>query len=408
MGIFIWSKFSMKKICTFLYISLILFSVFACTIPSELEFTGSPSVKFAANMDFGDYFSEMVDNVINADSAAKTLPCTNPTLKYMAFIMRMEVFHKENYKFDDVDWDLFDDKGIGDIIINNDIKVPVELIDDGNKFFVLKDSETISENKEDNPYIITFEGIEDYLEGFEFSGIHAKIYISGSELSDIVNIELRQIKPDGTIIPIVPDGKIIKGPSGIKDLEEYTDIGLPEGGAEIDINDIINTGGDLALLYRVYLPKDSEIELEWLNNLHNIAAEIVIWLPMTFDSKADDAIIKFPDMFDGLNDAIKSFAGIGFIENMGMKIGINPLNPFGHGLLIMRDDNYGDIISPLDENNFYFNFTNEDLDYINNNEYNPHFFILYPKKNSLLEIPGGDILITTITLNAKIKYNMEL
>jgi len=396
----------MKNICSFLYITLILFSVFACTMPSELEFTGSPTVKFAANMDFGDYFSEMVDKVINADSAAKTLPCTNPTLKYMAFIMRMEIFHKENFKCE-ANLGLFDEDGIGSIFINNDKEIQVEL-DTENNFFVLEDSETIAESEEDKPVIITFEGIEDYLEGFEFTGIHAKIYISGSELSNIVNIDLHQIKPDGTDIPIVPDGNIIKGSSGIKDLDEYTDIGLPEGGAEIDINDIINTGGDLALTYKIYLPKESVIEFEWLDHLHNIAAEIVIWLPMTFDSKADDAIIKFPDMFDGLNDAIKSFAGISFIENMDMKIGINPLNPFGHGLLIMRDDNYGDIISPLDENNFYFNFTYDDLDYINNNEYNPHFFILYPKKNSLLEIPVGDILITTITLKAKIKYNMEL
>ena len=397
----------MKKIYYFLCVTLILFFVFACTMPSEIEITGSPSIKFAANMNFGNYFSEMIDNIINADSMTKTLVCTNPSLEYMAFVMRMEIFHKEDYKCE-ADIDTFSPDGVGSIIINDDKEIPVELIDNGNKFFVLENDETIAESDEDKPYTLTFSGIEDYLEDFEFTGIHAKIFISGSELSNAVSIDLKQIKPDGTVVPIVPDGKITKGPSGVKDLDEYEDIGLPDGGAEIDIDDIINSGGDLAIIYRIYLPKASEIELEWLKHLHNIVAEIVIWLPMTFDSIDDNAIIKFPDFFDGITDALKTFAGIGYIENMDMKIGINPLNPFGNGFLIMSDDAYDDIRSPLDDHNFYFSFTYEDLDYINNNEFNPRFFILYPNKHSLLEIPRGDIMVSTVSIKAKFKYNMEL
>jgi hypothetical protein len=357
-------------------------------------------------LDFGDFFSEMTDNIINSDDSTKIVLCTNPSLEYMAFVMHKEIFSKEDYKCE-VDLDIFDDDGIGSIFINDDIEIPVELRDNGNKFFVLEESETISESKEGEPYTITFEGIEEYLLGFEFSGVLAKIYISGSDLADIISIELNRIKPDGTV-PIVPDGQIIKGSSGIKDLDEYTNIGLPEGGAKIDINDIINTGGDLKLTYRIYIPEKTVIELEWLEHLHNIEAEIVIWLPMTFDSIADNATINFPGSFDEISGAIKTFAGIGSIESMGMKIGINPLNPFGNGLFIMRNIDYPDIISPLDNHNFYFNFTYDDLDYINNNEFNPKFLVLYPKKNSLLTVPRGNILITTITLNAKIKYNMEL
>jgi hypothetical protein len=397
----------MKKVCYFLCVTLILFSVFACTMPSELEFTGSPSLTFAANMNFGNYFSDMIDKIINADSSTKTLVCTNPALEYMAFIMRMEIFNKENYTCD-FDLDSFTD-GLGSILINNDIEIPVELIDNGNKFFVLENDETIAESAEDKPYTLTFEGIGEYLEDFEFTDIHAKIFISGSELSNAVSIDLHQIKPDGTDIPLVPDGQIIKGPSGIKDLEEYADIGLPpDVGAEININDIINSGGNLAIKYRIYLPERTEIDLEWLKHSHSITAEIVIWLPMKFDSIDDNAIIKFPDFFDGLSGVLKAFAEIGCIENIDMKIGIDPLNPFGSGFLIMSDDAYGDIKSPLDDHHFYFTFTYEYLDYINNNEYNPRFYIIYPKKHSELKIPGGDIMISTITVNARIKYNMEL
>jgi len=323
----------------------------------------------------------------------------------------MEIFNKENYKCD-VDLSSFTG-GIGSIFIDKGVDVPIEIpvelkeIEAGKKLFVLENDEIIAES--DEAYTMTFMGIEDYFEGFEFKGIQAKIYISGSQLSNAVSIDLHQVNPDGSENLIIPDGEITKGPSGIKDIEEYTGIGLPPGGAEIEINDIINSGGDLALKYKIYLPEDTEIDLDWINDPQNITAEIVIWLPMTFEPKKDNAVIKFPDFFDGVGDALKSFAGIDFLKSMNMKIAIEPLNPFGDGILIMSSDNYDDIKSPLDDHNFYFNFTGEYLDYINNNdEFNPKFYILYPDKNSELKIPNGDILITTVTINANIKHNMEL
>ena len=400
----------MKKIYNFLCVTFILFSVFACTMPSELEIIGSPSLKFAANMNFGNYFNNMADEIINSDSTLKPLACTNPALKIMTFIIRMEIFNKENYKCE-VDLGSFNN-GIGSITIDKGagapVDIPVELVDNstGRKLFVLKNEEIIAES--DDPYIMTFKGIDEYLEDFEFTRIQSKIYISGSELANAVSIDLHEVKPDGTEILIVPDGQIIKGPSGIKDIEEYEGIGLPEGGAEIDLSDTINSGGQFAIKYKIFLPEDTEIDLDWLNEPQSIVAEIIIWLPMTFESIDDNAIIKFPDFFDGVNDALKSFAEIGFIKNMNMNIAIDPLNPFGNGSLIMSDNTYGDINCPLDDYHFYFKFTSEDLDYINNNVFKPRFYILYPNKNSLLEIPNGDIMITTITLNAWIKHNMEL
>jgi len=124
---------------------------------------------------------------------------------------------------------------------------------------------------------------------------------------------------------------------------------------------------------------------------------------------ADNAQFVFPEFFDGINDVFKSLSETEIIEEMKIKISLNPLNPFGDGIFIIRDGEY-DIQCPLDNKSFLFELDKKDLDYINGKKdpFNPIFLILYPHKDAILGIPGGDIMITTISLNAKLKYNMEL
>jgi len=375
-------------------------------MPSEVEIIGSPSLKFAANVDFGKYFSDMTDDVVNDDSdSRKVLRCTNPSLEYLAFVLRMEIFSKDDYTCE-TDLDEFLPGETGNINIDGiDIPVEYQVIDGDRKFFVLANDEVIKES--DEPYILTFQGIEDYLKGFEFTGVKAKIYISGSELADVISIDLfRVIEETETLLV---EGDIPKGASGIENLEEYTEPDLPPGGAPIDISDIINHGGDLCIKYKIYLPEGAVINREWLSWQHKVVAEIVIWLPMTFESVEEDAHFLFPDSFDEIGDVIKSLAETDSIEDMNIKISISPLNPFGNGLFIIKDDGYGNIPPcPLDEHNFFIKFNKEDLNYINNNPFDPQFSVSYPAIGSKLEIPKGDIMITTVSLDAKLKYNMEL
>jgi len=400
----------MKRICTFLYITLILFSVFACTMPSELEIIGSPLIKFAAYMSLGDYFSDMTDNMTQTNNSSDVLPCTNPSLDYMAFVLHMEVFNKENGSCD-FDLPSFV-HGSGSIFINvggTDVEIPVDYIDDGSdsRFFVLENDKTIAESDDDNPFILSFMDIEQYLDGFAFKGIQAKIYISGSPLVNVLSIDLHEITANGPHKIVDDDGSFEKGPSGLKSLEEYTGTSLPAKGKEIDISDIINSSGNLHLGYKIYINEGQNINLDWLEDI-NIVAEIVIWLPMDFETIKNDAIIKFPDHFNEFGDFFKSLAGIEFIEDINMHIAFAPLNPFSKGFFIINDAGYGDIKCSLDNYNINLIFTEKELEYINNNPFNPTFYILYPTLHSELRIPNGDLSISTISLNARLKYNMDL
>jgi len=395
---------NLSKISAFPGIALILFFVFACTLPSEVEVTGSPTLRFAANINFGDYFSDMITDIVSADSDTKTVPCTNPSYEYLVFLLRMEIFRKEDYRCE-VDESSFVGN-VGTIIIN-DTELPVELIENGEskKYFVTDNDETIAES--DKPYSLSFKGLEDYLEGFEFIGVHSKVYIYGTQLADAVTIDIYQVDGEGNEELIIPDEEMTKGPSGVESLDEYTGLELPPGGADIDITDIINSGGDLALKYKIYMPAGSEIDYEWIDITHTIVAEIIIWLPMTFDSVEENAIFKFPKLFNGVSDIIKSLAETGCVEDMNIQINIDPLNPFAHGLFVINDEGYGNITSSLDDYNFFINLNDEEVDYINKNPFNPRFFVLYPALHSLLEIPKGDILISTVSINADFIYNAE-
>jgi hypothetical protein len=400
----------MNKITAFPGAVLILLLVFACTMPSEIEVTGSPSLKFAANLNFGDYFDDMLDKVRSSNGPSEPpMPCTEPS--YMTFILRMEIFNQEDYRCA-VDESLFINIGDrGDISING-IDIPVELQEAGDhrKFLVLEDDFIIAES--DIPFSMSFKGIEKYIEGFEFTGIKSKIYISGTDLVDILTIDIYEITndhPEG--IRILEDSRVSKGESGLKSLEKYTGHDLPQGGGEMDgeeISHTINSGGDLYLKCKIYIQEGTSIDYGLINDSHSVHAEIVIWFPMELTAKEENASFVFPDFFDGISDVFKSLSGTGCIENMNINIDISPRNPFGNGIFVINDDNYKPIKYPMTSDSFSFGLNKEDLDFINNNPFDPKFFISFPK-NADLGIPNGDTMpmITTVSLDAELKYNME-
>jgi hypothetical protein len=405
---YFWRKLNMNKTHVFPVIALILVFVFACTIPSSVEVKGSPSLKFAANVDFNDVFSDMLDDVFNSgDDEVQIVNCTNPSLDYTTYLIHMEVYRDDDYRCE-ADEDSFEDNE-GKIIINN-TEIPVEYVeeDDGDKFLVLENDEIIASSS-DNPYILSFKSLEGYIEGFEFTGIKARVYVSGSQLASVVSIDLYKSDSDGNEILILPDDEITsRNPSGLELLEEYTGQELPPGGGEIDISDEVNSCGELSIIYKIYLSKDSVIDYDWLGISHSIVVELVIWIPMTLESIEDNAVFKFPDFFDGIGDVFKSLAGTGLVENMSIKIDIHPLNPFGNGIFVISDDNYGYIQRPLDDYSFLIELNEEEIEYINKNPFDPVFFVLFPNKKSLLGVPNGDLMISTVSLNTELKYNGEL
>jgi hypothetical protein len=397
----------MNKIRAFPAIALILFFVFACTVPSSLEVKGSPSIKFSANVNFDDVFSDMLDDVFNSgNDNVRVLSCTNPSLEYRTFVLYMEIYKNENYECE-VDINTFVG-GEGSIIINN-TEIPVEYIEaaDGNKFLVLENDEIIASSS-GKPYVLSFKGLEGYLEGFEFTEIKSRLYVSGSQLASVVSIDLYKVHSEGHEILIKPDNEITsKRPSGLEFLEEYTGHELPPSGGDIEISDEINSCGELSLVYKIFLPKDTVINYDWLEGTHTIFVEFVIWFPMVLESIEDNAVYKFPDFFDGIGGVFKSLAGTGMIKNMGIEIGMHPLNPFSSGIFVISDENYGYIQRPLEAYSFLIDLKEEEIEYINNNPFDPVFFVLFPKKKTILGVPNEDIMISTVILNVELKYNAD-
>jgi len=394
----------MNKIFVFAGIILILFLVFACTVPSEVEITGSPSLKFSANMNLNDYFSDMINNAMKADGDTETIPCKN-SLPYKVFLLRTKITN-EDYICEANEFT----GNVGTINVKGNVKsvdIPVELKEDSShkKFVVLENEKVIVESD----YTLTFQGLDDYIEGFEFTDIESKIYIYGSQLAQVVEIDIYRKKTEEEAVDtiILEDNKITKGSSGIKDNEEYTQDSIPPKGGNIDLSNTINNGQELPLKYTIKLPKDAEIDYELLNKPQTIIAEIVIWLPLKLKSVRYDAVVKFPGFFDKINNVIKSLAGTGCIKDMKIKMTIDPLNPFSEGMFEIEDENYGRIENPLDDHSFFINLSEDQLEYININPFDPRFFILYHEKNSILEIANGDIMITTVLLDTKLNYNKE-
>lgn len=403
----------MKKACFSLIISLFVFFVFACkmpTLPSKVEITGSPSIKIAANLSFGDYLSDMSNQFVdNADSITKVLPCSNPSLDYMAFVLQMDLINTD-YTCN-VDYDLFPGFNIGggDITINGTpIHVPAPDLNDDIQIPLGTDYDVAAS---DIPFQLSFGNITEFLEGFEIKDIQAKIYISGSPLVDVLSINLEQQNNDNPMRHTIYDGRINNCSSGIGSGDEtYAGIGLPhDNGNDIDIYDMFHSGGIISIHYDIKIKAGEKINLSWINNPQRILAEIVIWIPMEFETTTANAVLKFPDFFSGIGDTMKSMAGVGLVESMNIKIGIDPSNPFGDGIFVIKDAGSDfEMDNQLDEDNFNFSLSEEQLDYINNNPFDPLFSILYPNIHSVLKIPSGNIMLTTVSLNANLKYNMDL
>jgi len=407
----------MKKIFTFLYITFILFSVFACTMPSELDITGSPSLKFAVKKDFSEYFNKMFDDILQNDTdEVHILNCTNPSLQYKTFFIHIEAFRDDDYECDIDEASLMDDGGVGSIIIN-DTEIPGEVKEELNnsnttkKYFITHEDKDLPSPSD--PYSVSSNDFGAYLNGFGFTGINSKMYITGSDIINAIDIILYHVDGDGNEIQIsknkdstssntTPYEKI-----DIESLNEYNGLELPPGGIDIEITDLINSKEDFLITYKVKIDAGTRVDLEWLQDKkQSVIVEIALLLPMNFVATDEEAVIDFSDFFDDISGFINIAAENEIIESMNIIIGLKPQNPFGAGTFVIKDENHS-IKSPMDNYSFTFNLSNEDLEYINNNEFNPGFSIVYTKGNKL-GIPNGDLIISTISLYAKVKYNMEL
>lgn len=375
----------MKKI----YIPVIMLTAFAvltCDIPSSIRIKGNPKLRFSANMDFSDLFSENVESSFDGDLEI----FSNTKTKNQTYVIHMELFEE------DLDDSIDTDTGNFNILGDSFQTLAREDLSDG-------DIEAIS-----------LDGINDllndFLFGFSFKSVNAALLVSGSDIVKILSIDL---KLDGISIGEMSGFS----PNGGFNKEAWTNsICWPNNSVKIDLTEHVNKGKDLSFSYEVFIPQDTIVPKNWLeDNDKKIKAELVIWLPMEFiaGNKCKDAgaDILFPDDFFGGGDLFfrKELKEDGdpftdMIQSLNLIIEMND-NPFEGAVLIVRSTGDLEIRNTLKGSAMNFIVNEENMAKINQSEYFPFApkFTIHLNSGSVLELPQN-FKINTICFDAMLDY----
>jgi len=367
----------MKKFFTFLSLALTLLFVFACDLhlPKAIQIKGSPELKFSTDWEI-DIFSNMMESAFGSDNndGPGIHECLNAP-EYKTYLIRMEIFNGS--------------VNIGDSHVNSTngkytLNQEVDLVPSG----------TTTTKK------MPFSGFGDYLDGFKLKtdDIESKLYVDGS--SEIVTAITIELKNDVSLSP----SKVPRGSAN----NAHTLPKLPDGGIPVNLpTDFFKKDASLNIGYEIYLAKDEEIEAAWLGSSHKFNVELVIWIPMVLEAEKDNAEIKF-DSLKGVGDFFISMSESGFIEGLNIAVGMG-VNPFREGELVVRDINKTgfEITNPMSANAINFTLSEKDVEYINENYFDPEFSIRFVHRGSVIKIPKV-FRVTTISMTAKLNYTVEL
>jgi hypothetical protein len=128
---------------------------------------------------------------------------------------------------------------------------------------------------------------------------------------------------------------------------------------------------------------------------------------MVLEAEKDNAEIKF-DSLKGVGDFFISMSESGFIEGLNIAVGMG-VNPFREGELVVRDINKTgfEITNPMSANAINFTLSEKDVEYINENYFDPEFSIRFVHRGAVIKIPKV-FRVTTISMTAKLDYTVEL
>jgi len=386
----------MRKVCVFTGLVIVLSVIFACTIPESIDIVGTPKIKFTANMDFGGMFSDSLKDAFNSSDGTggfKKLDCINGTtingVAYQTLLIRMELVNDE---FD------FTIDSPGQVKVGeNEYNASL----DGSEITFDEDVYLVKDDGEQAPMTLDFSSLNEYLEGFNFDEekIEARLYISGSEIASKIYIDL-SISDE-----ILKD--IANKASGIDSTnDKYSGNSLPAGGKEIEnFGSLLNKKEETEITYDVYMPDGTKIDVDLLDDV-NIYMELVVWIPLYFKAADDNAKLAFPDDFiDGISDFIDSISEAA--DSLSLVIDLNP-NPFTKGTLYVQSKGI-EIKEPLSSTSLNFIISEENMQKIidpKNSPFKPKFSIVFDKGENL-GIPK-ELKITTISLEAKLNYTVEL
>jgi hypothetical protein len=380
----------MRKGAVYLILSLLALGFFACqfAIPTAIEITGTPSIRFAETINIGKMFTDLFDKALSSNDKMSVFPCKNTD--NLTYLIHMDLCNKDFDAFGD-----FPDLSGGDI----GVTLP-------------SDKTLIDSSKE--PLILPLSEIGSFLDGFKFSENKIILYISGSSLigKAKVDINVKEIV-GGANIDIVnqKDVTIKNEGSKIKDWKKngYIEKTPPSDGVDIPCP---IKGNDVAVSFKIYIPKGETLTTSDFQ-AGNIKVEAVVWLPFVFEAEGD-AEIKFPDdSFFSTGDDLFGRAEPGaenimldIIESLSVDVKFQK-NPFSSGNLIIDSKNIT-IKNPISGNTLSFKVTEKNMKDINNPAnypFTPNFKISF-KSGDKISFPRI-FNVTEFAFQAKIRYRID-
>jgi len=374
----------------------LIFAIFACSLPlpSNIEIIGSPELCFNANKSLTDMFEGMIGLPEMPDSEFKPeiLPCKN--VEYQTYIVRIELFNDEmdinlNLSGNLLNNQSFSTISAGKIKMNNDVELLQTTV----------------------PSISFGGGLNKYFEGFEFSGVNSTIFISGSDVINAVRLEI-DFNDEATRTSY-PANKS----SGYENWDgEYSGKTMPEGCITYDISPLIMSGETLDVNIKMFLEKNKEIELAWLDL--PITVELIVWYPLVFKAVKDDAKIDFPDDFfgNGGNDLFgrtepnetDKISLTEIIQSVELTIKINH-DLFDGAKLNIKSKDVTISTDELNGQNLCFKIDEENMKKINepdNFPFNPKFSFNF-KKDGKISVPW-ELSTEEFSLKARIHHKISL
>ncbi|MCL2214849.1 MAG: hypothetical protein FWC06_06520 [Treponema sp.] len=380
----------MKKSAGFFTLSLLIFNFFACdlVIPDAVQIKGTPEIRFGADFDIGTLLTETIDSLLNEytndnennNEKLKLINCTNTELK--TFIIYSEVLNQSL-------------AGLLDSlapIINHfgEYETPsdIPLIDDGQV----------------EPVNIPSVDLSSFFYGFSLTGYQVNMYMSGSEIVDILTVDMNI---NGSVI--TREGIYTSGLGG--SLYTYDGTSFPEG---LPL-DIIFDGSAMSISPKVYIKEGSIITASMIKN-PKVLIEFAIWLPLILKANEDETIFDFPeDFFPDTDlfgrDNADDVNPIGeYVESLRLEIVLSGRRPFSNAILIVRSAPEGlpevYIETPFSGNALIFEINESKMEEINNTLFIPQISMRF-YKDGTISIPRN-FRATEFAFKAKVNYKMEL
>jgi len=401
----------MKKAGIIIPVVLTIAVILACTLPSSVEIKGTPEGTIPVGMEISSSFKKIIKESIPDTEDMTILLCDRTEIMTMALYREI----------------------IGDDVeeeIQGALREAVSgLLESGQFIDDLTDeqwdlipettSEELLSNNDDEPITVSLKDVAnfDFLEGFVFRDIPAKMYMYGTEsLINSLSITISGINSDDINLSFTgkSDFEKAKTPSG-----ECSWVTLPSNGAGLNLKDVINKKDDLKIKYEVSLKKGVKFKKEWFTNM-KIRAEMAALIPLDFvvDPNYSEATLKLDnasgsddkeDMFGRKAGADSSTTDM--IQSLELSIGLNP-NPFHGANLVVRSDKGKDIIeirTPTNSSAINLDFDEAAMKKINdpaNIPFVPKISFVFDR-NGALTMPRK-LETTNISFKAKILQKINL